>query len=45
MTSKGPAEWFTGDVWFDELGATDSTTVMSVHFTPGARTAWHRCCT
>ena|ERR1700733_4361626 len=41
MTSKGPAEWFTGDVWFDSLGATDNTTVMSVHFTPGARTAWH----
>jgi len=41
MTIKGPAEHFTGDVWFDELGATDNTTVMSVHFTPGARTAWH----
>jgi quercetin dioxygenase-like cupin family protein len=41
MTTKGPAEHFTGDVWFDELGATDNTTVMSVHFAPGARTAWH----
>jgi quercetin dioxygenase-like cupin family protein len=41
MTEKGPAERFTGDVWFDDLGATDNTTVMSVHFLPGARTAWH----
>jgi len=41
MTTKGPAERFAGDVWFDDLGATDNTTVMSVHFTPGARTAWH----
>jgi quercetin dioxygenase-like cupin family protein len=41
MTTKGPAEHFTGDVWMDQLGATDNTTVLSVHFTPGARTAWH----
>jgi quercetin dioxygenase-like cupin family protein len=40
-TEKGPAEWFTGQVWFDQIGATEHTTVMSVHFTPGARTAWH----
>ncbi|HXW79920.1 MAG TPA: cupin domain-containing protein [Acidimicrobiales bacterium] len=43
-TTKGPAEWFTGDVWVDTLaqghGATP-TTVGLVHFTPGARTAWH----
>jgi quercetin dioxygenase-like cupin family protein len=40
-TIAGPAERFTGQVWFDEIGATEHTTVMSVHFTPGARTAWH----
>jgi quercetin dioxygenase-like cupin family protein len=40
-TGKGPAERFAGEVWIDEIGATEHTTVMSVHFTPGARTAWH----
>jgi quercetin dioxygenase-like cupin family protein len=41
---KGPDEWFTGDVWIDPIaqGAGDSTvSVAAVHFTPGARTAWH----
>jgi quercetin dioxygenase-like cupin family protein len=40
-STPGPAERFTGAVWFDEIGATEHTTVMSVHFPPGARTAWH----
>ena len=43
-SSKGPAEWFTGDVWMDPVarGPEPSTlNVNSVHFTPGARTAWH----
>jgi quercetin dioxygenase-like cupin family protein len=43
-TNKGPAEWFTGEVWVDNVaqghGAT-RTTVGLVHFAPGARTAWH----
>jgi quercetin dioxygenase-like cupin family protein len=43
-TTKRPAEWFTGDVWVDAValghGATP-TTIGLVHFTPGARTAWH----
>lgn len=42
---KGPTDWFTGDVWIDGIaqGKGDSTvSVASVHFTPGARTAWHR---
>ena len=43
-TAKGPPEWFTGDVFIDPVaqghGATP-TTVGLVHFTPGARTAWH----
>ncbi|SFO31058.1 Cupin domain protein [Cohaesibacter marisflavi] len=42
-TFKGPAEWFTGDVYVDFMGAPDGTRVnaANVHFTPGARTHWH----
>ena len=43
-TGKGPAEWFTGDVWIDPItqGQPPSTlNIGAVHFTPGARTAWH----
>jgi len=43
-TAKGPAEWFTGDVWIDAIARAHGPspmTVGSVHFTPGARTAWH----
>ena len=43
-TIKGPPEWFTGDVWIDGLAEPkDGSTlnVSAVHFTPGARTAWH----
>jgi quercetin dioxygenase-like cupin family protein len=41
---KGPAEMFTGDVTLDRIarGEPPSTfAVTSVHFEPGARTAWH----
>jgi quercetin dioxygenase-like cupin family protein len=44
-TSKGPAEWFTGEVWFDVISRGEEPSRMranSVHFAPGARTAWHR---
>ena len=44
-TWKGPAGWFTGDVFIDGLAAaqgTESVTLGSVHFTPCAHTAWHR---
>ena len=43
-TSKGPADWFIGDVWLDALSAGQSApmAVSAVHFSPGARTAWHR---
>ena len=44
-TVKGPADWFTGDVFIDGLAeghAPNRVAVASVHFTPGARTAWHR---
>ena len=44
-TTKGPAQWFTGDVWIDTIAMTSGpspASVGSVHFSPGARTAWHR---
>ena len=43
-TTKGPAEWFTGDVWIDPIAQGEPPSqlnVGSVHFSPGARTAWH----
>jgi quercetin dioxygenase-like cupin family protein len=43
-TSQGPAEWFTGDIWIDRIVQPDhhsQLNVGAVHFTPGARTAWH----
>ena len=43
-TSKGPAEWFTGAVYVDTVAAPSGASRLSassVHFTPGARTAWH----
>lgn len=43
LTSKGPAERFTGDVYLDPVvQAPDAGfSVVAVHFTPGAHTAWH----
>jgi quercetin dioxygenase-like cupin family protein len=41
---KGPAEMFTGDVWFDAIARGREPArlnVSAVRFTPGARTAWH----
>jgi len=41
-TAKGPAEWFTGDVWIDAIAQAHGPSPMSigsVHFAPGARTA------
>jgi quercetin dioxygenase-like cupin family protein len=43
-TMKGPADWFTGDVYVDAMAAPGdehSINASAVHFTPGARTAWH----
>ena len=43
-SAKGPAEWFTGDVWMDGIVQGEEPSrvrVSAVHFTPGARTAWH----
>jgi quercetin dioxygenase-like cupin family protein len=45
-TTAGPSDWFTGNVWIDQLiTAADGPKRLqaaNVHFTPGARTAWHR---
>ncbi len=43
-TATGPREWFTGDVYLDtiaEPAGRSRLSALSVHFTPGARTAWH----
>jgi quercetin dioxygenase-like cupin family protein len=43
-TTKGPADRFTGDVWFDVIanGVEPSRIrVNAVRFSPSARTAWH----
>jgi len=43
-TIKGPASWFTGDVWIDPIVQPQEGSqlnVGAVHFAPGARTAWH----
>lgn len=43
-TRPGPADWFTGQVWIDDIAAPPAPSrlhVVLVHFTPGARTAWH----
>jgi quercetin dioxygenase-like cupin family protein len=44
-TAKGPAEWFTGDVYIDSVAAPVAPSRVQgslVRFMPGARTAWHR---
>jgi quercetin dioxygenase-like cupin family protein len=43
-TAPGPSEWFTGTVYIDAVAAPSGAsrlTASCVHFTPGARTAWH----
>jgi len=43
-TVRGPADWFTGEVYLDTAAAPAEGSRVSaswVHFTPGARTAWH----
>jgi quercetin dioxygenase-like cupin family protein len=44
QTAVGPAEWFTGAVYLDTVATPaegSRLSANSVHFTPGARTAWH----
>jgi quercetin dioxygenase-like cupin family protein len=43
-TKPGPGDWFTGAVYIDAVAAPSGSSRLSassVHFTPGARTAWH----
>jgi quercetin dioxygenase-like cupin family protein len=43
-TTPGPTDWFTGAVFIDAVAAPSGASrvsAVSVHFTPGARTAWH----
>jgi quercetin dioxygenase-like cupin family protein len=43
-TTPGPAGWFTGAVYIDTVATPSEPSRLaaaSVHFTPGARTAWH----
>jgi quercetin dioxygenase-like cupin family protein len=43
-TNPGPSEWFTGAVYIDPVATPSGASRLSassVHFTPGARTAWH----
>ena len=43
-TRLGPSDWFTGTVYVDTVAAPANgsrVSASSVHFTPGARTAWH----
>ena len=43
-TAPGPDDWFTGAVYIDSVAAPadgSRLSASSVHFTPGARTAWH----
>ncbi|MDX6227117.1 MAG: hypothetical protein QOI76_507 [Frankiales bacterium] len=44
-SAKGPAQMFTGDVYFDVIAKGSEPSrlrVNMVRFAPGARTAWHR---
>src|ERR1041385_5853335 len=43
-TTPGPSDWFTGAVYIDTIATASEPSCVgaaSVHFTPGARTAWH----
>jgi quercetin dioxygenase-like cupin family protein len=43
-TATGPSDWFTGAVYIDSVAAPPAPNRAQanlVHFTPGARTAWH----
>lgn len=43
-TMPGRSDWFTGEVFVDSITSPSNgsrLSASSVHFTPGARTAWH----
>ncbi|HEX6449484.1 MAG TPA: cupin domain-containing protein [Trebonia sp.] len=44
-SQQGDPQYFTGEVWMDQLAAADDQTRLSmlrVHFSPSARTNWHK---
>jgi quercetin dioxygenase-like cupin family protein len=44
-TQQGDTQYFTGEVWMDELAAPGEHTrlgMLRVHFAPGAHTNWHK---
>lgn len=44
-TQPGPADMFTGPVWYDVVAALPAPArlrVNAMHFAPGAHTFWHR---
>jgi quercetin dioxygenase-like cupin family protein len=44
QTAHGPTDWFTGTVFIDTVATPTEPSRLGaalVHFTPGARTAWH----
>jgi quercetin dioxygenase-like cupin family protein len=44
QSTPGPSDWFTGTVYIDAIAAPSGPSRLGaaiVHFTPGARTAWH----
>jgi len=44
QTTNAPPDWFTGKVFIDGIDPADEDSrlrTFRVHFTPGARTAWH----
>jgi len=43
-TARGSSDWFTGAVYVDSIATPSDVSAIgaaSVHFSPGARTAWH----
>lgn len=43
-SNTGPEDWFTGRVWLDPITSGHGghqLSLANVHFSPGARTAWH----
>jgi quercetin dioxygenase-like cupin family protein len=43
-TGRAPEDWFTGSVHMDTIATpagSSRVSAVSVHFAPGARTAWH----
>jgi hypothetical protein len=43
-TATGPSDWFTGTVYINTIATPSEPSRLaaaSVHFAPGARTAWH----